>query len=185
MSNDKLNQLSLIDTKKEKILTLSIVDNSAIAVRLATVEDVSLIYQLIQKKAEFDRSVGAYSGTIQTSEDKIRKTIFSNHPFAYVLLAEHKSNIIGFALYGFRYSSFVGQPSVWLDDLYIEEKMRSKGAGTLLMERLKQIADRNNCTYLAWTADARNIRGLKFYHRLGAETIERKGARCFFKWTLL
>ena len=154
-----------------------------INIRFARSKDISQIYKFIQKKAEFDRTVGAYSGTIQTNEAKIRQTIFSDRPFAYVLLAETQS-AIGFALYCFRYSSFVGQPSIWLDDLYIEEDMRSKGTGTLLMTELQQIGDRNNCTHLAWTADARNTRGLKFYNRLGATIIEQKGDRCFFKWVL-
>ena len=61
--------------------------------------------------------------------------------------------------------------------------MRSKGAGNLLMTELQQIARENNCTHLAWTADARNTRGIEFYHRLGAKIIDRKGDRCFFQWT--
>ena len=160
------------------------VNDSAIAIRFATVDDVSLIYQFIKKKAEFDRSVGAYSGTIQTNEDKIRQTIFGDRPFASVLFAEHARNVIGFALYGYRYSSFAGQPSIWLDDLYIEPNMRSKGAGACLMRKLRQIAREHNCTHLAWTADARNTRGLKFYSRLGAIISEQKQNRCFFQWTL-
>ena len=159
-------------------------NNSAIAIRFATLDDVSLIYRFIQKKAEFDRSVGAYSGTVKTSEDKIRQTIFNNNPFAYVLLAEGDRDVIGFALYGFRYSSFAGQPSIWLDDLYIERDMRSQGAGSLLMNKLQEIARENNCTHLAWTANARNTRGLKFYRRLGAIIIEQRQHRCFFQWTL-
>ena len=158
-------------------------DNRVIRVRTANLDDISLIYAFIQKKAEFDRSVGAYSGVIQTSEAKIRQTIFSNNPFAYVLLAECSLGVIGFALYGFRYSSFAGQPSIWLDDLYVEQNMRSQGAGSLLMDKLQQIAHKNNCTHLAWTADARNTRAIKFYRRLGAEIIEQKGDRCFLKWT--
>ena len=145
---------------------------------------MSLIYQLIQKKAQFDRSVGAYSGTIQTDEAKIRDTLFNRNPYAYVLLAEDDLDSIGFALYGFRYSSFSGQPSIWLDDLYVRQNKRSQGAGTLLMKRLQQIARERNCTHLAWTADARNTRGLKFYRRIGAKIIEQKGDRCFFRWSL-
>ncbi|MGL5793566.1 MAG: GNAT family N-acetyltransferase [Waterburya sp.] len=155
-----------------------------IQLRSANSNDIAVIYTLIAKKSEFDRSLGAYSGNIQTSEAKIRQTIFSPHPFAYVLLAENSEGVIGFALYGFRYSSFAGQPSIWLDDLYVEENMRSKGAGALLMAQLQQIAQENNCTHLAWTADARNTRGVKFYYRLGAKIIEQKGNRCFFSWTL-
>lgn len=153
-----------------------------IQVRFSNSNDISLIYLLIQKKSEFDRHIGAYSGTIQTSEDKIRKTLFSDNPFAYVLLAENFQGVVGFALYGFRYSSFVGQPNIWLDDLYVYENMRSKGAGTLLMNQLRQIAQKYNCTHLAWTADARNTGGIRFYNRLGASVIEQKENRCFFQW---
>jgi GNAT superfamily N-acetyltransferase len=155
--------------------------STTIQVRIANPNDIPVIYTFIRKKSEFDRSIGAYSGTIQTSESKIRQTIFRTNPFAYVLLAENSQGIIGFALYGFRYSSFIGQPSIWLDDLYIEEQMRSKGAGALLMLRLQQIAQDNNCTHIAWTADARNTRGIKFYQRLGAKIVEQTGDRCFLQ----
>lgn len=152
-------------------------------VRSARVEDTSLIFASIQKKAEFDRHIGAFSGVLQVSEEKIRNTLFTSIPFAYVLFAEMGDRAIGFALYGFRYSSFSGQPSIWLDDLYVEEEIRSQGAGGALMRHLARIARENDCTHLAWTADDRNRRGLSFYHRLGAEMIDRKGHRCFWVWT--
>lgn len=57
-------------------------------VRTATPNDVSLIFSFIQKKAEFDRNIGAFSGVLRVSEAKIRKTLFSTVPFAYVLFAE-------------------------------------------------------------------------------------------------
>lgn len=50
------------------------------------------------------------------------------------------------------------------------------------MARLVQIAGENDCTHIAWNADARNTRGLSFYHRLGAEITEQHGNRCFLKW---
>lgn len=153
-------------------------------VRTAIPDDVSLILSFIKKKAEFDRNIGAFSGVLQVSEEKIRKTLFRAIPFSYVLFAETSESEVGFALYGFRYSSFAGQPSIWLDDLYVDEKMRSRGAGAALMSHLVQIAKANDCTHLAWNADARNTRGLSFYHRLGAKIIEQKGNRCFLSWTL-
>ncbi|PZO41909.1 MAG: GNAT family N-acetyltransferase [Pseudanabaena frigida] len=156
-------------------------------VRAATPDDVSLIFSFIQKKAEFDQNIGAFSGVLQVSEEKIYKTLFGAIPFSYVLFAEMtdctmQSREVGFALYGFRYSSFAGQPSIWLDDLYVEDKMRSQGAGAALMSQLAQIARENECTHLAWNADARNIRGLHFYSRLGAEITEQHGNRCFLRW---
>ncbi|MBW4542783.1 MAG: GNAT family N-acetyltransferase [Myxacorys chilensis ATA2-1-KO14] len=151
-------------------------------VRSATPNDVSLIFSFIQKKAEFDRDVGAFSGLLQATEGKIRNTLFGESPFAYVLFAEESGLKIGFALYGFRYSSFVGQPSLWLDDLYVDRHRRSQGAGAALMKHLAQIAQENDCTHLAWNADARNTRGLSFYSRLGAEITEQQGNRCFLRW---
>ena len=150
--------------------------------RSATSDDVSLILSFIQKKAEFDRNIGAVSAVLQVSEGKISKTLFRTIPFAYVLFAQISGYEVGFALYGFRYSSFSGQPSIWLDDLYVDNDMRSQGAGAALMDRLAQIAKENNCSHLAWNADARNTRGLSFYHRLGAEIIEQQGNRCCLRW---
>jgi GNAT superfamily N-acetyltransferase len=151
-------------------------------VRTATPDDISLIFAFIQKKAEFDRQIGAFSGLLQVSEGKIRKTLFGTIPFAHVLFAESAGCAVGFALYGFRYSSFAGQPSIWLDDLYVDEQIRSQGAGTALMKQLARIAQDHDCTHLAWNADTRNTRGLSFYARLGAEITEQNGNRCFFKW---
>jgi GNAT superfamily N-acetyltransferase len=133
-------------------------------VRPATTKDVSLILSFIQKKSEFDRNIGAFSGVLRVSKDKIRKTLFGTIPFSYILFAESSGREVGFALYGFRYSSFAGQPSIWLDDLYVDEEMRSQRAGAVLMDELVQIAKENDCTHLAWNADARNTRGISFYH---------------------
>ncbi|WP_310484082.1 GNAT family N-acetyltransferase [Chamaesiphon sp. VAR_48_metabat_403] len=151
-------------------------------IRPATPDDGSLIFSFIQQKSEFDCQIGAFSGVLQVSEDKIRTTLFGTIPFAYVLFAECSGREVGFALYGFRYSSFAGQPSIWLDDLYVNDGMRSQGAGAALIARLAQIARENDCTHIAWTADARNTRGLNFYDRLGAEITEQHGNRCFLRW---
>ncbi|PSN15638.1 GNAT family N-acetyltransferase [filamentous cyanobacterium CCT1] len=151
-------------------------------IRFANPNDASLIFSFIQKKSEFDRNIGAFSGVLQVSEDKIRKTLFGKIPLSYVLFAKFSAHEIGFALYGFRYSSFVGQPSIWLDDLYVDDAMRSQGAGRKLMAQLAQIAKENDCTHLAWNADARNTLGLCFYERLGAEITEQQGNRCFLRW---
>lgn len=151
-------------------------------IRTATPDDVPLIFSFIQKKAEFDRNIGAFFGVLQTNEEKIDKTLFGSTPFSYVLFAENLEREIGFALYGFRYSSFAGQPSIWLDDLYVDETMRSQGAGAALMSYLAVVADEHDCTHIAWYADARNVRGLSFYHRLGAEIKQQIDNRCLLEW---
>jgi GNAT superfamily N-acetyltransferase len=154
------------------------VEANPIKIRSANADEASLVFSFIQKKSEFDRHIGAFSGVLQVSEEKIRKTIFCPNPFAYVLFAEVSSLVVGYALYEFRYSSFAGQPMLWLDDLYVEAEMRSQGAGAALMGHLAKIAQTHDCNHLAWNADARNTRGLSFYHRLGATIMEQQGNRC-------
>lgn len=151
-------------------------------VRSATKDDASLIVSFIQKKAEYGRNTGAFSGMFRVTENKILKILFRSIPLSCVLFAGDSGLEVGFAFYGFRCSSFLGRPSIWLDDLYVDEDRRSQGAGAALMERLAQIDNENNCTHLAWNADARNIRGLAFYCRLGAEITEQHGKRCFLRW---
>lgn len=163
-------------------MTFSGALDETMKIRSATPDDVALIFSFIQKKSEFDRHIGAFSGVLQVSEEKIRQTLFGSIPFSHVLFAECSGHAVGFALYGFRYSSFVGQPSIWLDDLYVDAEKRSQGAGAALMAQLAQLAKDNDCTHLAWNADARNTRGLAFYHRLGAEIIDQHGSRLFLRW---
>lgn len=151
-------------------------------IRSANSDDVPLIYSYVQKKASFDRTMGAFSGTLTVSEAKLQKSLFGVIPFSYVVFVELNGKEIAFALYAFRYSSFKGQPSIWLDDLYVDEDIRSQGVGEFLMKYLARIATENDCSHLGWNADIRNIRGIKFYNRLGAEIVEQQQNRCFFKW---
>jgi hypothetical protein len=72
-------------------------------VRPAIADDVPLIFGFIQKKAHFDRDIGAYGGTLAVTENKLRKMLFGEHPFAYVIFAEQCDRAIGFALYGFSF----------------------------------------------------------------------------------
>ncbi|MGV2829172.1 N-acetyltransferase family protein [Myxosarcina sp. GI1(2024)] len=155
---------------------------NSIKIRSAIPSDTKTILAFIYQKSEFDRYIGAFSGNIRTTEAKIRETIFNQTPFAYVLIAEIAQRSVGFALYYYRYSSFVGRPSICLDDLYIEADMRSRGIGNQLMNYLARIADENFCSHLAWTADARNIRGLNFYQRLGAKIVDKNQNVCYFEW---
>lgn len=150
--------------------------------RSATPSEIPLALSFIKKKVAFDRQIGSFSGTLQTSEEKLHKTIFGPTPFAYFLVAERAGQPMGFALYYFRYSSFAGQPSLWLDDLYVEATLRSQGVGAALMRVLAQIAKDTHCTHIGWTADARNTRGLKFYERLGAIITEQQGQVCYLRW---
>ncbi|MBE9040914.1 GNAT family N-acetyltransferase [Oscillatoriales cyanobacterium LEGE 11467] len=150
-------------------------------IRDAMPKDISLIFGLIQKKAEFDRQMGSFSGTLKATPEKLSKTLFGDVPFAKVILAEIAGNAVGFGLYYFRYSSFNALPSLWLDDLYIESKARHQGIGTVLIKEIAAIAQKYNCTHLAWNAIETNQPGVRFYHKIGAEIVAQEGDIFLFK----
>jgi GNAT superfamily N-acetyltransferase len=151
-----------------------------ITIRAATVEDVPDILRFIQKKAAFDVTMGRAEGGIETNELAIRKTMFSSKPYAYAFFAIYDSKPSGFALYYFRYSSFRGRPSIWLDDLYVDESVRGRGLGEALMRQLANEALSHGCVELAWNASARNEAGIRFYTRLGAREYDRRNSCLFF-----
>lgn len=144
-------------------------------VRQATIADAAEVLVFVRAKAEFDRELGAFTGDLGTTEDLIRRHLFGPRPFAFVLLAGEPGKAVGFALYYFRYSSFRGRPSVWLDDLYVHPPARRQGAGHLLMRRLAELAIMSDCTHIAWVASASNMVGMSFYQRIGASVAHQEG----------
>jgi GNAT superfamily N-acetyltransferase len=154
---------------------------SQLSIRHANETDLALIFSFIQKKAEFDKQIGSFTGVLKATEVKLQRTLFNDTPFAKVLLAERAGEAVGFALYYFRYSSFAAQPSIWLDDLYVKFSRRGQSVGTTLLIHLTQIAQTHHCTHIAWTADIRNIRAVEFYQRIGAEVIDQKGNILLFQ----
>jgi GNAT superfamily N-acetyltransferase len=144
-------------------------------VREATTADAVEVLAFVRAKAQFDRELGAFAGDIGTTEQLIRQHLFGPRPFAFALLAGGPGSAVGFALYYFRYSSFRGRPSVWLDDLYVYPHARRHGAGRLLMVRLAEVAAAADCTHIAWVASVSNADGMGFYRRLGATVVHQTG----------
>jgi len=117
------------------------------------------------------------------TEEKLEAALLRDKR-AHVVLAEQQGTAIGMALYYFRFSSFAGQPSLWLEDLFVEHEWRSQGVGLMLMEHLAVVAMTHNCTHIGWTASERNVRGLAFYERLGATIVDQTGTTCTLKWVI-
>ncbi|TGK99284.1 GNAT family N-acetyltransferase [Leptospira levettii] len=153
-------------------------------IREANELDIDHIFQFILKKAEFDRNLGDSLGLVTTNKEIIRKTMFNDHPYAKVLLAIDTNNLpIGIAIYHFRYSSFSGLPSVWLDDLYIEPSDRGIGLGKNLMQSLIAIAKENNASDISWIASDLNESAKKFYDKIGSRQIQKNGSTITYQLT--
>jgi GNAT superfamily N-acetyltransferase len=144
-------------------------------VRQATIADAAEVLAFVRAKAEFDRELRAFTGDLGTTEDLIRRHLFGPRPFAFALLAGEPGKAVGFALYYFRYSSFRGRPSIWLDDLFVYRPARRQGAGRMLMRRLADLAVTADCTHIAWVASASNSVGMSFYEGIGATLVHQAG----------
>jgi GNAT superfamily N-acetyltransferase len=144
-------------------------------VREAMITDTNDVLAFVRAKSEFDRHLGAFSGTLGTSDELVRRHLFGPRPVAFALLAEQLDRPVGFALYYFRYSSFRGRPSIWLDDLFVYPSDRRQGAGGQLMSRLTEVGIATDCTHIAWVASASNTVGMNFYRKLGAIAVHQVG----------
>ncbi|MBF9002701.1 GNAT family N-acetyltransferase [Vibrio nitrifigilis] len=153
-------------------------------VRKALKQDASKLLELIEHKAEFDRSMKGFDGKISTTKEKIERTLFGEYPFAHALLLEVDGNVEGFALFHYRYSSFRGEPSIWLDDLLIMGEHRSKGYGAKLMYALKTEAEKSLISHISWTASPYNTKAHEFYKKLGAEVERMDAQRPYFRWAM-
>ncbi|MBY5947742.1 GNAT family N-acetyltransferase [Photobacterium rosenbergii] len=154
-------------------------------VRKASKPDSSKLLELIEQKAEFDRSMQGFNGAITTTKEKIERTLFCDHPFAHALILELNSEVRGFALFHYRYSSFSGEPSIWLDDLLVVSKYRSRGYGAELMHALKIEAENSLSSHISWTASPYNTKAHEFYKKLGAGIERMDGQRPYFRWEMI
>ncbi len=139
----------------------------AIKIRIAEENDLELILDFILAKAEFDQQECA----VQSTLPKLAKTLFSDHPLAYVLLAEIGNQPVGFALYFYTYSSFLAQPGIWLDDLFVKPQMRHQGIGTALINYLANLGRIKNCGRIEWTVAVHNSPAVDFYQQQGAKIL--------------
>lgn len=136
-------------------------------IRKAQPEDSTLIYDLIRKLAAYEK----LSDAVTTSVEELQKNIFDRN-FAKVLIAEEHGQPVGFALYFYNFSTFVGKPGIYLEDLFIEPEHRGKGYGKALLCELATIAKTENCGRMEWSVLDWNTPSIEFYKKLGAKPMD-------------
>jgi len=133
-------------------------------IRFATQEDAPVIVDLIKGLAEYEK----LSHEVIVTEEKIKATLFGEKKFAECLIAEVEQKSVGFALFFHNYSTFLGKPGVYLEDLFVKPEFRKLGVGQALLRRLAQIAIQRNCARLEWSVLDWNKPAIDFYMNLGA-----------------
>ena len=140
---------------------------STFNIRKATPEDTPIIFNLIYKLAVYEK----LENDVITTVEELRSNIFEKN-YAEVLIAEENEKPIGFSLYFHNFSTFVGKPGIYLEDLFVEPEMRGKGYGKALLVELAKIAKERNCGRLEWAVLDWNTPSIEFYKSLGAKPMD-------------
>jgi GNAT superfamily N-acetyltransferase len=135
-----------------------------VRIRAATRDDVPLILSFIRELADYER----LSHEVLATESSLAATLFGPRRGAEVLIAELDGTPAGFALFFPNYSTFLGRPGIYLEDLYVRPDARKHGVGRRLLARLARIAAERGCGRLEWAVLDWNADAIGFYRRLGA-----------------
>lgn len=135
-----------------------------VSIRRAAESDLQLILHLIESLAEYERLRDQCVAT----EEKLRATLFGDHPAAEILIASIKNEPMGFALFFHNYSTFLAQPGIFLEDLFVKPEGRGKGVGYALLSALARLAVERNCGRLEWNVLDWNELAIAFYRKIGA-----------------
>lgn len=130
----------------------------------ATPEDARLVLDLIRELAAYER----LADTVLATESDIRKTLFGRRRAAEVLIARWEGEPAGFALYFTNYSTFVGRPGLYLEDLFVRTDFRMRGIGRALLRHLARIALERAYGRMEWAVLDWNVDAIRFYASLGA-----------------
>src|SRR5213595_88800 len=134
-------------------------------IRPARVEDVPLILELIRDLATYERAPHEVSAT----EEQLVNVLFGARPAAEVLLAFEGKSPVGFAVFFHNFSTWLGRPGLYLEDLFVKPEKRGKGYGRALLVELAKIARHRDCGRMEWAVLNWNEPAIKFYRALGAK----------------
>ena len=143
------------------------------AITPVTTDDLPDLLELIRELARFERLEHEVQATVET----LNSSFFGPQPAAGALLARSGNELAGYAIYFFTFSSFIGRPGLWLDDVYVRPQFRGQRLGRALFRAAARIGAGKNCGRFEWTALDWNEKALEFYRKLGAKEMK--------EWVLL
>jgi GNAT superfamily N-acetyltransferase len=134
-------------------------------IRSATIEDTALILRFIQELADYEKLLHE----VVADETTLKQNLFGETPHAKVIIGEYHGKPVSFALYFHNFSTFLGRPGIYLEDLYVQPDMRGKGLGKILLGYLASLTKELNCGRLEWWVLDWNKPAIDFYQSLGAQ----------------
>jgi len=138
---------------------------SELVIRPAVANDTALIMQFIVDLAIYEKA----EHEVVTTPTHIKETLFCEAPQAFGLIAELDGQAVGFAVYFFSYSTWLGKHGIYLEDLFVNPSSRGSGAGKALLQELAKIAIDKDCGRVEWSVLDWNEPSIKFYEAMGAK----------------
>lgn len=136
-------------------------------IRFAEEKDTKLILDFIKELADYEKLLNEVVAT----EEILHDSLFVRKK-AEVIIGEYASKPIGFALFFYNFSTFLGKPGIYLEDLYVKPEMRGKGLGKIMLSFLGKLAVKRNCGRLEWWCIDWNEPSIKFYKEVGAKPMD-------------
>ena len=137
---------------------------SPFVLRSATADDIPAVLDCIRGLAEYEK----LPHEVVATEDILRETLFGPRPAAEVVLAEDAGEVAGFALFFHNFSTFLGRPGLYLEDLYVLPRFRGRGLGKQLLAHLARLAVERGCGRFEWAVLDWNVDAIGFYEAMGA-----------------
>jgi len=138
-----------------------------LSIRTAGPEDTPVILGFIKELALYEK----LENEVVATEDLLNESLFGEKPFAEIILAEINGESAGFTLFFFNFSTFLGQPGLYIEDLYVKPEFRSRGIGKELLKHCATLAKERNCGRMEWWVLKWNT-ARKFYENLGAKAMD-------------
>ena len=135
-----------------------------VEMRVATEDDVPLILSFIRELAEYEK----LSHEVVATEDVLRGSLFGERTGAEVVICSLSGTPAGFALFFHNFSTFLGRPGLYLEDLYVKPEMRGRGLGRALLVHLAKLARERGCGRMEWSVLDWNEPAIKLYKGIGA-----------------
>ena len=137
-------------------------------VRAATENDVAIILSLIKDLAEYEH----LSHEVQATAKGIRQSLFGERPVAEALIGEYAGAAVSFALFFYNFSTFLGKPGIYLEDLYVKPQYRSNGFGRRMLAHIARLAKERNCGRFEWSVLDWNEPAIRTYDKLNAKPMK-------------